>query len=185
MSAPNYYNNITGHNATPLVEKLSAAPASGELTLTPVDPPYYFLRLSDKTNIDDSPYSDIKVNGWALLSLSDAELDATPDLEKELLFLIQFGLAMPVGETGDYAVNRDIANTIFYGEKGLFRQDIADTAAAEKGFLLFMTNTVLPGYILRERYITMGLSEEIQMRQESQRRRRDLEETLTMLKART
>jgi hypothetical protein len=182
MSAATYYNRILGHSATELVNALAhTGTGAGVFPITHTDVPYYFLRLHELQGDpeDVNPYTDISASGWYSITVAH---DVSGPIEQELLFLSDLGLAMQVGDTGEYLVN-PIVDNLLYGTNGLFHMTDA-SPTAEENFKEYMRDTVLPGYFLLYRYLRRGLSTEIHLSREAEARMREIMETIWLLNGR-
>lgn len=143
MSA-RYYNYILNHSASGLAAALTDRHRG--VDITEHDVPYYF---------EAGTTGPFGVTDWFAVS---AESISGED-ELELMFLIDLGLAMQVGDTDTYIVN-PLAVKLFYGDTGLFNEDLPDDKkdAAEDAWYEFMRGTVLPGYARMYEAMSAGLS---------------------------
>lgn len=168
-----YYNRFLGHSATPLRKALTPPPAEDHvLSITVYDPPYYFLRSAalpegdriHDVNMDNDPYSDISATGWLSVTVTHEMIEATPEIEKELLFLCYIGLAMRLPESDEYVVSPE-ADRLLYGERGIFLADAPPESLVE--FKKYLRDVVGPAYYWRAHYLTSAFPEDIYDTQEA------------------
>ncbi len=167
MNTAPRYNTITDTNVTNFFQRIS--PLNHPLIIRPNDNVYYFVRISQlphglqnisaatEEELDTDPIREITVEGWYVVDAEEDDLvKHDPGAAKELYFLLFLGLAMRIGNTGQYAVSPVAINLLYDDNHGLFTTGAANDETVDE-FEDYLNSIVLSAYYWRYHYVTKDL----------------------------